>query len=84
MSEIRSTIWQVPAYLPYLQPELTDDAIAAAEKAIGYTLPAEYLELLRIQNGGYIRLSLPEMVHDSIAGIGPYFPSLTDKATSVL
>jgi hypothetical protein len=71
------TIWRVPAYLPYLQPPLTDEAIAAAEQIIGNKLPIEYLNLLRKQNGGYIRFSLPEMVHDSIAGIGPYFPSLT-------
>ena len=51
--------------------------MAAAEKEIGYRLPSEYLNLLRKQNGGYIRFSLPEMVHDTIAGIGPNFPSLT-------
>ena len=72
-----STIWQVPAYLPYLQPPLTPDAVADAEEQIGYSLPAEYVELLRVQNGGYIGYSLPEMVHDTIAGIGPHFPSLT-------
>jgi hypothetical protein len=71
------TIWRVPAYLPYLQPPLTDDAIRSAEADIGYPLPAEFLDLLRRQNGGYIRYSLPENVHDSIAGIGPHFPSLT-------
>jgi hypothetical protein len=71
------TIWKVPAYLPYLQPSLTDEAVEAAEQTIGYKLPSEYLDLLRKQNGGYIRFSLPEMVHNSIAGIGPYFPSLT-------
>ena len=71
------TIWRVPAYLPYLQPPLSDEAVAEAEKSIGYALPAEYLRLLRKQNGGYIRFSLPKTVHDSIAGIGPHFPSLT-------
>jgi SMI1 / KNR4 family (SUKH-1) len=71
------TIWKVPAYLPYLQPPLTDEAVEAAEQRIGYKLPSEYLDLLRKQNGGYIRFSLPEMVHESIAGIGRYFPSLT-------
>jgi hypothetical protein len=71
------TIWRVPAYLPNLQPPLTDAAVDVAEQRIGYKLPSEYLNLLRKQNGGYIRFSLPEMVHDSIAGIGPYFPSLT-------
>ncbi|MCA9111520.1 MAG: SMI1/KNR4 family protein [Planctomycetaceae bacterium] len=78
MSDICRTIWRVPAYLPYLQPELTADAIAEAEKAIGFTLPVEYLDLLRVQNGGYIRLSLPQMSHHKISGIGPHFSSLTD------
>jgi hypothetical protein len=72
------TIWSVPAYLPYLQPRLTDRAIASAEKKIGYPLPFELLNLLRRQNGGYIRFRLPDHVHDTIAGIGPNFPSLTD------
>jgi hypothetical protein len=63
--------------LPYLQPALTDDAIASAEEEIGYRLPKEYLDLLRKQNGGYIRYALPECVHNTIAGIGPHFPRLT-------
>jgi hypothetical protein len=70
-------IWRVPAFLPYLQPPLTDRAIADAERVIGYRLPHELLALLRRQNGGYIRFSLPRSVHDTIAGIGPHFPSLT-------
>lgn len=78
MSATADTIWQVPAYLPYLQPPLTDKAISSAEMEMGYKLPTEYLSLLWKQNGGYIRYSLPEMVHEKIAGIGPYFPSLTD------
>ena len=77
MSATMDTIWQVPAYLPYLQPPLTEAAVDSAEREIGYKLPTEYLNLLKKQNGGYIRYSLPEMVHDSIAGIGPHFPSLT-------
>jgi hypothetical protein len=71
------TIWRVPAFLPYLQPPLTDAAVARAERQLGYQLPAEYLALLRAQNGGYIRFSLPDLPHDSIAGIGPHYPSLT-------
>ena len=78
MRATADTIWSVPAYLPYLQPPLTDEAVALAEKKIGHRLPSEYLNLLRKQNGGYIRFWLPEMVHDTIAGIGPNFPSLTD------
>lgn len=71
------TIWQVPAYLPYLQPPLTDTTIQAAEKQIGYPLPREYLDLLRVQNGGYIRYGLPDTLNEIIAGIGPGYPSLT-------
>jgi hypothetical protein len=78
MGATADTIWEVPAYLPYLQPPLTDEVVALAEERIGYKLPAEYLALLRKQNGGYIRFSLPDTVHDVIAGIGPNFPSLTD------
>jgi SMI1-KNR4 cell-wall len=76
MSATADTIWQVPAYLPYLQPALTDGAVAAAEKKIGYKLPSEYLQLLTKQNGGYIRYTLPETPHTMIAGIGPHFPNV--------
>jgi hypothetical protein len=78
MAATADTIWKVPAYLPYLQPPLTERAVAAAERQIGYKLPAEYLALLQKQNGGHIRFSLPENPHRMIAGIGPHFPSLTD------
>jgi hypothetical protein len=78
MKNVADTIWRVPAYLPYLQTPLTDEAIASAEEEIGYRLPTELLELLRKQNGGYIRMSLPDRVHSMITGVGPNFPSLTD------
>ena len=78
MRAAADTIWAIPAYLPYLQPPLTDQTVAWAEKEIGYSLPGEYLDLLRKQNGGYIRFTLPETeIHESIAGIGPNFPSIT-------
>ena len=78
MTATPETIWQVPAYLPCLQPPLTESAVAAAEARIGFRLPAAYLDLLRRQNGGYIRMTLPDLPNDCIAGIGPHFPSLTD------
>jgi hypothetical protein len=72
--------WRVPAYLPYLQPELTDEAVAEAERILGVVLPTFYVEALRIQNGGYVRNQdfpgAPAPVR-TIAGIGPRFPSLT-------
>ncbi len=73
-----NTLWQVPKYLPYVQPNLTNDIIANAEKKIGYKLPTEYIDILKIQNGGYIRFRLPETLNEKIYGIGPYFPSLTE------
>lgn len=71
------TIWSVPAYLPYLQPALTAETVRAAEAQLGRRLPAAYLELLAVQNGGYLRYSLKESAHSVIAGIGPHYPSLT-------
>jgi len=73
-----TSIWQKPIYLPYLQPELTEKAIKDAEQKLGYTLPNELIELLQIQNGGYIKKRLKEWLHDQIYGIGPHFPSITD------
>lgn len=71
-------IWRVPAYLPYVQPALTSEALLSAENTLGYKLPIELVRLLEIQNGGYIRPSTPHNINDVIKGIGPYFPSLTD------
>jgi hypothetical protein len=72
------TIWQVPKYLPYVQPNLTDEVLRAAETQLGYKLPQEYIDILKIQNGGYIRFTIKEIAHREIFGIGPYFPSITD------
>jgi hypothetical protein len=71
-------IWQSPKYLPYVQPALTNEVLAEAEQLIGHKLPIEYIELLKIQNGGYIRHTIVETAHSVIAGIGPYYPSITD------
>ena len=70
------TIWKRPAYLPYVQMSLTDDALLAAEKQLGHELPIEFVEILKVQNGGPIRFKLPDSVGDTIAGIGSKFPSL--------
>jgi len=37
----------------YNHPPLTDEMLAQAEQQLGVALPMEYVELLRIQNGGY-------------------------------
>lgn len=78
MSASPQTIWRVPVYLPYLQPDLTEEALTDAERKLGFRLPEEFLALLRVQNGGYIRYSHEELPHDQIYGIGPHFPALTD------
>lgn len=36
----------------YTGPRLTEAMIAAAEQTLGYKLPAAYLQLLRVKNGG--------------------------------
>ncbi|MCP2045552.1 SMI1/KNR4 family protein [Pontibacter sp. HSC-36F09] len=77
MNELES-IWEKPLYLPYIQPPLTAELLEDAEKKIGYKLPNEYIELLKTQNGGYIRKTLPGFEHTLIYGIGPHYPSLTD------
>lgn len=71
-------IWQVPKYLPYVQPALTEKIIKEAETKMGYKLPKAYLELLTIQNGGYIKYTIEDTPHSQISGIGLYYPSITD------
>jgi hypothetical protein len=39
----------------YTGPPLTDAMVASAEQAVGYTLLASYLKLLRVKNGGVPR-----------------------------
>jgi len=79
MNEALKNIWRVPAYLPFLQPDLTPEIIAETEAKLGIKLPQEYLDILAIQNGGYVRLTLPETVHSQIWGIGPYYPNIAER-----
>lgn len=67
--------WQVPAYLDYVQPPLTEEAVALAEEQLGVTLPSAYLKLLGQQNGGYLRAAAG--ISSQLNGIGPRFPSIT-------
>ena len=39
----------------YTSPPLTDAMVASAERVLGYRLPASYLQLLRVKNGGVPR-----------------------------
>ena len=68
--------WQSPAYLTYVQPELTDDILSKFENESKFKLPVELVNLLKIQNGGYIRFSLHDIVHNIVYGIGPHLPKL--------
>jgi hypothetical protein len=77
MKELES-IWQKPIYLPYLQPQLTEEILLHTEKKLGVKLPILLIKLLKIQNGGYIRKTIEGSVHEQIYGIGPHYPSLTD------
>lgn len=70
-------LWSRPIYLPDLQPELNSKYIGETEKNIGYKLPKEFIQLLKIQNGGYIRMKLEDLPHNQIFGIGPYLPNLS-------
>lgn len=40
----------------YTGPPLTDGLVAAVERTLGYTLPASYLRLLLVKNGGCPKL----------------------------
>lgn len=76
MSSYPKTLWGVPAHLPFLQPILTEETLRAKEAEIGFKLPLEYVQHLRVQNGGNIRWRLPDQVHNVIRGIGSNYPSL--------
>src|SRR5215470_4526552 len=72
-------LWSVPAFVSYLQPPLTDQVLKEAEEQLGVWLPRAYVAALRVQNGGYLRLTN----HPTglapvglINGIGPRFPSI--------
>jgi hypothetical protein len=45
-------VGDVPPWHEYVGPPLTDELVRAAEQALGYKLPATYLDLLRDRNGG--------------------------------
>jgi hypothetical protein len=70
------TIWQVPAYLPYVHPKLMPRTVLLAERQLGVKLPLEYLKLLEVQNGGFVRYVYRESSHSMFWGIGPELPSL--------
>jgi hypothetical protein len=74
--------WRVPALLDCVQPALTDEAVRAAEAELGVKLPEAYVELLRQQNGGYLRATWPASYAQMLRGIGSTSPSLTLDPTA--
>jgi hypothetical protein len=70
-------LWSVPAFLDYVQPALTSEAVRGAQLQLGIRLPASYLMMLEVQNGGYLRATWPDSPHTCLNGIGPGFPSIT-------
>lgn len=68
--------WEVPAYLPYVQPPLTDATLREAERTLGLRLPDTYIAALREQNGGYLRFGWRGFAGRDLWGIGPRFPSI--------
>lgn len=78
-----NTIWRVPRYIPFIQPILSEEDVVNAEKKIGYKLPLELVNILKIQNGGYIRFTIKNIPHCQIFGIGPNEPSLINNGWSV-
>lgn len=55
----------------YVFGELTDEMIARGEQTLGYKMPASYIELLKVQNGGMISDEFDESWLTTIYGIGP-------------
>ena len=70
------SIWKVPKYLPYTHEILTDEILNNAEKKLGVKLPKTYIQLLKIQNGGYINYTISNIQHSQIYGIGGHSPSI--------
>lgn len=62
--------WQRPARILDNFPPVTDRVVAATEQRLGVRLPAAYVRILRLQNGGYIRGGHPEITIREIDGIG--------------
>lgn len=61
----------------YVFGELTDEMIARAEQTLGYKMPASYIELLKVQNGGMISDEFDESWLTTIYGIGPLLTHTT-------
>lgn len=75
--------WRVPPYKSYVQAPLTDELLEEYE--LGVRLPAAYVALLRVQNGGVLQVGFPQnrnfnTTHTVIRGIGTKYPRLEKEA----
>jgi len=82
-------IWNDIPDDPNRLPALTDDVLIEVEGRLGVKLPDDYLEAIRIQNGGYVeQRDLPIIWNgqddialvDSIAGVGRHKGLIESKA----
>lgn len=78
-------VWHVPPYRASVQSSLTDELLEATEQELGVRLPARYVALLRVQNGGHLAVRFPEdrnynTTHDIIRGIGTKSACLEKEA----
>ena len=70
MNEDLKYFWDIPGNVKYLSgPPVTDQLVSYAESQWGVVLPKIYVELIKIQNGGYTIKTLPESVQSQIWGI---------------
>lgn len=78
-------IWRVPPYEAYVQSALTNGLLEVTERELGVRLPTAYRVLLRVQNGGHLRVRFPEnrnykTTHSIIRSIGTKYPYLAKEA----
>jgi len=64
-------LWDIPAETKHLGPSVTHQLVEYAESQWGVVLPESYVELVKVQNGGYTSKVLPGSVHSQIWGIPP-------------
>lgn len=78
-------IWRLPPYEVYVQSALTDELLEATEQGLGVRLPAVYVAVLRVQNGGYLQVGFAEnrnfnTTHGIIRGVGTKYPYVAKEA----
>gem|GEM_PF-2614048 len=82
-------IWNDTPDDPNRLPALTEDVLNEVETRLGVKLPMDYLEVIRVQNGGYVeQRDLPVVWNglddialvDSIAGVGLHRGLIESKA----